>query len=65
MVLERQPRTGLEADDVEAGLGQHVRGDPARRAESDDRDVRAREALRHRSVPMRCSASVHTACGPS
>ena len=64
VVVAREPRSRLQSHHVEARGRQDVRGDPARGAEADDRDVRLRQALGHASSPMRCSGSVHTACGP-
>ncbi len=53
-VAFRQPRPGLERDDVDAGLGDGQRGDAAGGAEADDDDLGVFKPGRHGRAILRC-----------
>ena len=51
-VAAREPRAGLQADDVEPRLGERECRHATGRAQADDHDVRGSERLRHALLNM-------------
>ena len=61
-VVHPEPRTGLEADDVEPRLRERQRGDTTRGAETDDDHVSGLEVNGHRASSSRTSRSRTPTC---
>ena len=56
-VFRREPRAGLEADHLEAGLRERKRGDASGRAHADDDDIGRFQISGHVALPSRTSRS--------